>query len=453
MKAKTILSLLLLICFTACNRGTFDFSYSPESPRAGEAVVFNNLSTKGDKWAWQFGDGSTSILKYPTHTYLKPGVYTITMMTDSSKHKTCAKEITVYDTIPSVFVSSDSILYMQKVTLRALYYNPYSKKVTFSWHLPESAVIIDGGLTEESVDVYFDEPNSKAEIGLTVVLDGVTTEIRQTLDIHDNRAHGLVVARRDEQQLTIERLRIFDTGISLPLTLSRQENANGSFSTLAIKGNTLFMFAQNSSSSLYSLDLSQTNNTHSLIEGDNAVSCGTIDNGYLYWHRGGNAIYRFALPMQTISADAATAFATNNQHNLSGDIAVYRNRIIYAGSDSIYIAPLPETEGAQFAGKGIRRASDIGQLCVDAIGQKIYTIENSSLWVSNLDGSYPYKYEDFEATAITIAPERGVLFVANADGIFELPLTHNPQNIITDEPHNVSVAENVTALAYDPVER
>jgi DNA-binding beta-propeller fold protein YncE len=52
-----------------------DFTYSV----AGLAVSFNNSSTGADTYLWEFGDGMTSTLENPVHTYDTTGVYTVTL--------------------------------------------------------------------------------------------------------------------------------------------------------------------------------------------------------------------------------------------------------------------------------------------------------------------------------------------------------------------------------------
>jgi gliding motility-associated-like protein len=42
-------------------------------------VTFIDLSIGADTWAWQFGDGGTSNLQNPSHTYLMSGLYTVTL--------------------------------------------------------------------------------------------------------------------------------------------------------------------------------------------------------------------------------------------------------------------------------------------------------------------------------------------------------------------------------------
>jgi gliding motility-associated-like protein len=44
-------------------------------------VLFNNASTNGTSYLWNFGDGNTSIIANPTHIYLSSGTYTVTLIT------------------------------------------------------------------------------------------------------------------------------------------------------------------------------------------------------------------------------------------------------------------------------------------------------------------------------------------------------------------------------------
>jgi PKD repeat protein len=56
------------------------FGASPGSGAAPLTVAFNNTTTgQVTSWAWNFGDGTTSIVKNPTHVYNAPGSYTATL--------------------------------------------------------------------------------------------------------------------------------------------------------------------------------------------------------------------------------------------------------------------------------------------------------------------------------------------------------------------------------------
>ncbi|MBU1570212.1 MAG: PKD domain-containing protein, partial [Proteobacteria bacterium] len=69
---------------------TSNFSISPSSVTINETVYFNgSLSTDSDgrivNWEWNFGDGNTSTLQNPTHTYASDGTYTVTLYATSPK--------------------------------------------------------------------------------------------------------------------------------------------------------------------------------------------------------------------------------------------------------------------------------------------------------------------------------------------------------------------------------
>ena len=47
------------------------------------AVNFTNSSANGDTYYWQFGDGSSSTVQAPVHTYKLAGYYTVVLKTNS----------------------------------------------------------------------------------------------------------------------------------------------------------------------------------------------------------------------------------------------------------------------------------------------------------------------------------------------------------------------------------
>ncbi len=55
------------------------FAVTPRAPVAGVPVTFEDNSSNAMSYLWNFGDGTTSTLSNPTHTYNTPGRYTITL--------------------------------------------------------------------------------------------------------------------------------------------------------------------------------------------------------------------------------------------------------------------------------------------------------------------------------------------------------------------------------------
>ncbi len=66
-----------------------DFSFSPESPTAGQTVQFTDKSKDPDgkivSWEWDFGDGGTSELQNPTYVYKNPGTFKVKLIVTDDK--------------------------------------------------------------------------------------------------------------------------------------------------------------------------------------------------------------------------------------------------------------------------------------------------------------------------------------------------------------------------------
>ncbi len=56
-----------------------NFTATPSSGTAPLTVVFNDTSLRATSWNWDFGDGNTSSLKDPAHTYVLPMNYTVVL--------------------------------------------------------------------------------------------------------------------------------------------------------------------------------------------------------------------------------------------------------------------------------------------------------------------------------------------------------------------------------------
>lgn len=63
---------------------TADFTATLGTSPAPLAVTFTNLSVGYDSVLWDFGDGITSTLPSPSHTYASPGLYVVILTTDKT---------------------------------------------------------------------------------------------------------------------------------------------------------------------------------------------------------------------------------------------------------------------------------------------------------------------------------------------------------------------------------
>ncbi len=191
----------------SCRKVTIQFDYFPEEPKAGEKVSFTNLSSTGQKWAWTFGDGITSALKAPSHTYKKPGTYKINLKVDNKSGWTYTKSITVYDTVPT-FTCKDSVYFIyDDYTFTANIYNPYNYPVTYQWKVNGK----EAG-TESTLKTYFTEPDKDAEVGLRITMNGDTTDILKRFYINDLATNSVLLRTPDGDY----RQRIFDERAEAP---------------------------------------------------------------------------------------------------------------------------------------------------------------------------------------------------------------------------------------------
>jgi len=77
------------------------FTGSPTSGVAPLTVTFTDVSTNSPtSWAWTFGDGGTSTLKNPSHTYTTAGAYTVSLTVTNSGGRSTAS-MTNYITVPA----------------------------------------------------------------------------------------------------------------------------------------------------------------------------------------------------------------------------------------------------------------------------------------------------------------------------------------------------------------
>ena len=60
------------------------------SPKANEALVFSSCSDNATSWLWEFGDGATSTLETPEHTYVSAGDFSVKLTVKDDQGNTHA---------------------------------------------------------------------------------------------------------------------------------------------------------------------------------------------------------------------------------------------------------------------------------------------------------------------------------------------------------------------------
>ena len=238
---KSIISLfILMVACVACKRIDVDFSYSPTTPCAGQAVTFSNLSTAGEKWTWNFGDNTISLAKNPKHIYKKPGTYIVTLMVDSAKYNSCAREITVYDTVPTFVCSTDSILHYQEVKFTANVYNPFNHSLTYEWTVSDNCEVLSSTTIGKELKVYFKSPSAEETVRLHLTFNGVEHNITKTFAVHLTQAPAIVMKQNNgtifRQRIFTDRIEDVKPGLAednalLAATSDTQVNFNGKLFT------------------------------------------------------------------------------------------------------------------------------------------------------------------------------------------------------------------------------
>ena len=203
MRNKWIL-LLVGCVLMACDKQTYNFSYAPLQPKAGESIQFTNLCTAGEEWEWSFGDVSTSTGKNPAKVYKQAGTYTVTLKVDDKESKTVSKSITIYDTIPNFTCSIDNagtagISIFEDVTFTAMVYNPYNYAVEYQWTIvgTDGYKILSSTTTGSELKMYFSKAAEKVGVRMKVTLNGVVYETENNFKINNVKTNSVMMMTSD----------------------------------------------------------------------------------------------------------------------------------------------------------------------------------------------------------------------------------------------------------------
>jgi Zn-dependent metalloprotease/PKD repeat protein len=138
-----------------------DFSASLVSGGVPLTTTFIDQSQAASSWSWDFGDGGTSTLKDPAHTYTAIGVYTVTLTVSNgygSDTEVKTDYITVTTPQPPIadFIASATQIYIgETVTFTDLTLeNPSSWSWSFEGGTPSSSTAQHPTVTYNSVGTF-----------------------------------------------------------------------------------------------------------------------------------------------------------------------------------------------------------------------------------------------------------------------------------------------------------
>ncbi len=447
MKKLTTYLTLLLACFLlACqNDNTVDFSYTPDSPRAGESIRFSNLTKEGEEWKWTFGDGGESTVQSPTKVYREAGTYTITLQVDDKKYRTCTKTITVLDTVPQIACSVDTLQYYQTATFRVNFYNPNVEPVTYKWTLPESAVVTNGNAESAAVSAYFTDKDTDITVSLVLTIGTTTHTLKAIYRVEDAPATALLGVTADGQLL---RQRLYANGMETPVALDVTKDYLADTKAIVLHKDELYILG----TGIHALNLkTQTMQTLN-SEAHPLAGCVEPSSYTLYWADAAT-IHNLHVVVLTDRELATTSELTDFPHTAISAIAQYTSLYLVAGDKGIYrFRESDINSGVAPATAPILSDYAISHLAVDAIARKLYFIANGALYVSNVDGAYPVQLAA-QAAALTLDNATNRIYYATSEGVSYLPLVQSQNNTTTAQPTILNETKNLVAIAVDNTPR
>ena len=104
--------------------------------------IFTDQSIGADEWHWDFGDGITSILQNPTHTYADSGIYTITLrvLNYSTGCDNMTTKIIKIINEKAHFSASDTILCRYHSTQFTAMGNNSTNIISFQWNFGDGLI-------------------------------------------------------------------------------------------------------------------------------------------------------------------------------------------------------------------------------------------------------------------------------------------------------------------------
>jgi Zn-dependent metalloprotease len=96
---------------TPTSSPTANFSISDNTPPLNVDVQFTDgTSNLPNSWTWDFGDGNSSFLQSPTHSYTTPGAYAVTLISDNCFALDTISYTVNVQTAPSINVTPNPII-------------------------------------------------------------------------------------------------------------------------------------------------------------------------------------------------------------------------------------------------------------------------------------------------------------------------------------------------------
>ena len=165
------------------------FTYAPQEPTIKDTLNFYDQSKDSDgsisSWYWNFGDGSTSTLKDPTHQYAKKGFYNVelTVTDNDGLTDSLTKSVKIFNLPPvaNFLISQTSVKVGREIQFTDSSTDPDKDVLTYQWNFGDGFTS-----TLQNPKHSFTSPGTKT-ISLTIADDeGLTSSVVKTITIISN---------------------------------------------------------------------------------------------------------------------------------------------------------------------------------------------------------------------------------------------------------------------------
>jgi gliding motility-associated-like protein len=155
------------------------------------------------KWFWDFGDGQTSTLQSPSHSYTAPGTYTVTLIVDNG---TCTSTFTttvqIVDVHPTIHDDVSTICRNTAVTFNMDAIDP-AGIVTYTWNFGDGATFVDSAnaATKAITHVYTTAGTYTATLTVKNMFGCTTTSNALTVNVNGSTAAFTIAPKQCKDSL------------------------------------------------------------------------------------------------------------------------------------------------------------------------------------------------------------------------------------------------------------
>ncbi|MCX6233500.1 MAG: PKD domain-containing protein [Bacteroidetes bacterium] len=142
---------------------------------AGTAAQFYDLSQDPytvTAWQWDFDDGITSVFQNPSHLFLAPGDYTISLKTWNrfGCSSTVQKQVTVLPFHQLTITGPDIICSNQSSFDSDMYYSisPFCDTCNYEWILPDDHILYSEQINSSTIRIHWGEVDQAIQLTMRV---------------------------------------------------------------------------------------------------------------------------------------------------------------------------------------------------------------------------------------------------------------------------------------------